>query len=248
MLWRLILIALLAPLQNPGPSVTGRATNTPPVPSIIGTPSCGLVNSAAGIYTVPSFTATAGTALFVGIGNAANDSAGTDFTSVTSTAGGSPSGDTFSQITFASQTFQASYGYSAFSIHGGTYVIKLASSLASGIIGVCVLQIGDVSSVVAHCTGTGATSTGACGSSITPTVSPAVAVGIDASYYHGNTYSVSSPYTIGASGAGAADGSPGSFASLYYVCLSSCTGTALTPTFTVAGTTFYNNVVGAIYQ
>jgi hypothetical protein len=248
MRWLAVLFASVAFAQNPGPSVTGGVQNTPPTPSIVGTPTCADVPASVGVYTVSSFTATSGAALFIGVTNGNDDTGGTAFTAITSTAGGVPTSDTFTQISYLNEAFQTTYAYSAFSITGGTYVIKLAGSTASAHIGVCVTQITDVSSVIAHCTGHTTTASGPCSSSITPTATPAVALAVDGSYYIANTYTVSTPYTLGASGASVSNGNAGSFASLYYLCTSSCTSTALTPTFTAATGSFYNTVVGAIYQ
>jgi len=216
-------------------------------PAIVGTPTCSVINPSGSTYTVPSFTATSGAALYISISSGANDTTGTDISAMSSTAGGGASGDTFTQINYQNQGFQTVYGYTVFNIHSGAYVITFTASFGGGG-GACVTQVTNVTSSVANCKGTSASTTIACSSSMTPTASPAVVLGGTGAYYHTETYSVGAPYTLGASAASASNGNPGSNASLYYICTSACASPARTPTFTAGGAGYYDSIVGTIYQ
>jgi hypothetical protein len=240
---------IVGPVKNVGPSTVPAASGGGGGIAVVGTPVCSLVSTVSGIYTVPSFTATSGAALHITIGSSSNDTAGTYFTSITSKAGGVSTGNTFTQINFKAQTFQTTYGYDSFGITSGSYVITLASTLASSSIGVCVTQITGVTSLIANCTGNSVTATAACGSSITPTASPAIGLGGVSSYYIAESpFSATTPFTLGATNAAGTNGFPGAFANSYYICTASCTSTALTPTFTASTSTYYNGITGAIYQ
>jgi hypothetical protein len=227
------------PYVPPAPTSGGGGTPA------LSTQTCASGSPAGSTITMSAFTAVAGSALYLTFFTSTQDSAGTNITSITSKAGGVSTSDTFTQINFKSQTFATIYGYSVFNLTGGSYVIAITGSMGVGII--CLTQITHVSSVVANCVGAATSTSAPCATTVTPTTSPAVVLGGIGSYYFSATFSVSSPYALGAQFANSGNG-PGSAGSLGDVCTSSCTSPALTPTFTVAGGSYYTVTTGAIFQ
>jgi len=223
-------------------------------PSIL-SETCSSVTATGGVnYIAPSFTATAGAALWVTVTNGNADAGGTAWSSANGVAvGGGGGTDTLTQQTFTSQAFQTVYGYTAFNIHGGTYTITFVTAGSpSTNVNMCITQVTNVTSVAFTCLGTTATGTLACTTpaTITPSASPAVVIAGGGAYYQANTYSAGAPYTIGATSTPGVNGNAGSAASLHYVCASSCTSPALTPQFTMTGTSGSNSngIVAGILQ
>lgn len=182
--------------------------------------------------------------------------AGYTFT-VAATANGSSVGDTFTLITGSpvSQNFQCVFAWAAPNISAasaGQYVITFTQTGGTGLslAGLGEMQFTHLSAVDNQCTGSNTAGTPVvCSSSMTPSVSPAVITGWTGDYYHLDTVTASSGFTLPSGGHAAAgtDGNPGQINAEYQICLSSCTGTAYTPGFAVTGSQ-YSVIIGDVLK
>jgi hypothetical protein len=179
--------------------------------------------------------------------------------SVTSTANGSPSGDTFVQIGSAvsgpsTGIYSCTAAFYASNIHAATtgsggYVVTLTEDVGYAGTLITLEQFSGVTTLDKTCSGNSATGTLACSGSMTPTASPAVVVGGMGGYYFANVPSNGSGYTL-PSGATHNSGSnaPGATSSEYQICTSGCTGNTYTPSFSLVTGTMYNEIIGAIFK
>jgi len=203
-------------------------------------------------FTLTGFNTTAGNALVVLVSYSTGAGCSVPTPTLASTAGGSPSGDTFTQIgSSVAQAFQCTIVYRAFGIAGATsnsYIIT-ASSTGWSTAGMGAMQFTVVSSLDQTCSGTGSGATIVCSGSMTPSTSPEVVVGIVSNYYFADTAAAGSGFTIpmGGTAASGTDGTPGSLYMEYLICASGCTGNMYTPDMAITGTG-YTNIIGATLQ
>jgi len=193
----------------------------------------------------PALTTSAGNTLWVVVGYAGPcNNISTGFT-VTSTIGGTASGDTFNLTAAGWVTPTRPYScvgaWVANHIHAGSanYVITATPS-ANAILGVA-LQFSGVSSLDQTCSGTkDSGSPAACSAAMTPSTTPQIVVGGMFDYYPGDTFAAASPFTL-PSGA-TTTGSVGAISAIYYIA-NPVSGT-YTPSFAVTGTS-YDSITGA---
>ena len=250
-----VLLLLLAQrIPGPGGKVSGGGGGNP---ALIGATT--VIQSFSGATVTLTVSEATGAGNEMAVGMTAETGAGCAGMTFTSQAkvGGSNVGDVFTLVSGSpeTQSFQCVFQWTAPNISAasaGQYTITFTQTAGPGIAiaGLSEMQFSNLSLIDNQCTGSNTSgSPVSCSGSMTPSTSPVVIVGFTGDYYHTDTVAANTGFTIPSGGSAAAgtDGNPGQINAEYQICLSSCTGTAYTPSFTVTGS-MYSVIIGAVLK